>query len=82
VGIVSTVPDKGDQKGLYMEMDGTSMASPAACGALAVILGQSEAYKALPRDRTRSNAARMSLAQHCRAIGLDARYEGRGLVRA
>jgi subtilisin len=79
VGIVSTVPDKGAQRGLYMEMDGTSMASPAACGALAVILGQDEAYKALPRDGTRSNAARMALAQHCRSIGLDARFEGRGL---
>lgn len=79
VGIVSTVPDKGGQKGLYMEMDGTSMASPAACGALAAILGQSDAYKALPRDRTRSDAARLALTQHCRTIGLDARYEGRGL---
>ncbi len=47
VGIVSTVPDKGDQKGLYMEMDGTSMASPAAYGALAVILGQ----RAMPTRR-------------------------------
>jgi hypothetical protein len=79
VGIVSTVPDRGSKKGLYMEMDGTSMASPAACGALAVILGQSDVYKALPRDRTRSNAARTALAQHCQSIGLDVRYEGRGL---
>ena len=81
VGIVSTVPDKDGQRGLYMEMDGTSMASPAACGALAVILGQDDAYQALPRDITRSNAARMALAQHCRSIGLDIRYEGRGLPR-
>ena len=79
VGIVSTVPDKGDQRGLYMEMDGTSMASPAACGVLAVILGKSDAYKALPNDQSRSNAARMALAQACRTIGLAARYEGRGL---
>jgi subtilisin len=81
VGIVSTVPDKNGARGLYMEMDGTSMASPAACGALAVILGQDNNYKGLPRDRTRSNAARMALAQHCRSIGLDLRYEGRGLPR-
>lgn len=81
VGVVSTVPDKGNQKGLYMEMDGTSMASPAACGALAVILGQSDAYKALPHDGTRSSAARLALTQHCRSIGLDVRYEGRGLPR-
>jgi subtilisin len=81
VGIVSTVPDKGDQLDLYMEMDGTSMASPAACGALAVILGRMDEYKALPRDQSRSNAARMALAQHCRTIGLDPKYEGRGLPR-
>jgi subtilisin len=82
VGIISTVPDKGDRRGLYMEMDGTSMASPAACGTLAAILSQSETYKALPRDRSRSNAARMALAQHCRSIGLDVKYEGRGLPQA
>ena len=79
VGIVSTVPNKGHRRDLYMEMDGTSMASPAACGTLAVVLGQDDAYKALPRYITRSNAARMALAQHCRSIGLDFRYEGRGL---
>ena len=81
VGIVSTVPDKDGQRGLYMEMDGTSMASPAACGALAVILGQDNDYQALPRDITRSNAARMALTQHCRSIGLDISFEGRGLPR-
>jgi hypothetical protein len=79
VGIVSTVPDKGGQTDQYMEMDGTSMASPAACGALTVILGQDDTYKALPRDRTRSDAARLALTQHCRSIGLDVGYEGRGL---
>jgi subtilisin len=79
VGIISTVPDKGDLRDLYMEMDGTSMASPAACGALAVILGQSDDYKALPRDVTRSDAARLLLRQHCRSIGLDPQFEGAGL---
>jgi hypothetical protein len=79
VGIISTVPDKGSKRGLYMEMDGTSMASPAACGALAVILGQNDAYKALPRDQSRSNAARVTLARCCRSIGLDPKYEGRGV---
>ena len=81
VGIISTVPDQGKRTGLYMEMDGTSMASPAACGALAVILGNDPVYKALPRDRTRSDAALAAITKHAVSINLDAKYEGRGLPR-
>lgn len=79
VGIVSTVPDRNGFSGAYMEMDGTSMASPAACGALAVILSQDADYNALPRDASRSKRAALLLAQHCRPFGLAVKYEGRGL---
>jgi subtilisin len=79
VGIVSTVPDKNGFVGAYMEMDGTSMASPAACGALAVILSGDQIYKSLPRDATRSKRAALVLAQHCKPFGLPVKYEGRGL---
>jgi subtilisin len=79
VGIVSTVPDKNGVTGAYMEMDGTSMASPAACGTLAVILSKDAQYKALPRDISRATAARNALAQHCVPFGLAVKYEGRGL---
>jgi len=65
VGIISTVPDRSGVSGAYMEMDGTSMASPAACGALAAILAQDTHYAGLPRDSSRSSAARNLLAQHC-----------------
>jgi subtilisin family serine protease len=79
VGIVSTVPDRGDVVGPYMEMDGTSMASPAACGALAVILSQDVLYHALPRSISRSRRAALVLAQHCQSFGLPVEFEGRGL---
>jgi subtilisin family serine protease len=79
VGIVSTVPDRNGAGGLYMEMDGTSMASPAACGALAVMLSRDPNYTSLARDLSRYQAARQILDHHCRAFGLAVQYEGRGL---
>jgi subtilisin family serine protease len=79
VGIVSTVPDRNGAVGAYMEMDGTSMASPAACGVLAVILSQDATYQALPRDISRSKRAALVLSQHCKPFGLSVNFEGRGL---
>jgi subtilisin len=64
-----------------MEMDGTSMASPAACGALAVILFRDQAYQALPRNAARSKRAVLVLAQHCQPFGLPVKFEGRGLPK-
>jgi subtilisin len=70
VGIVSTVPDRGGATGLYMEMDGTSMASPAVCATLAAILSKNPDYGNLPRDRSRSQAARQLLEANCISLGL------------
>jgi len=63
-------------------MDGTSMASPAACAALAVILSKDATYKSMPRDSSRSRQAALLLAQHCKPFGLAQKYEGRGLPMA
>jgi len=79
VGIVSSVPDRHGFTGAYMESDGTSMASPAACGALAVILSKDPAYQLLSRDISRTRRAAELLAQHCRDFGLPVDFQGRGL---
>ena len=79
VGIVSTVPDHNGATGLYMEMDGTSMASSAVCAALAVILSKDSSYASLPRDRSRSRAARQLLEANCVSLGLSRSFQGFGL---
>ncbi len=79
VGIISTVPDRAGDTDLYMEMDGTSMASPAACGVLAAILSKDATYPGMPRDLSRTTTARRLLAKHCEPFGLAVKYEGRGL---
>jgi subtilisin len=81
VGIVSTVPDRAGATGQYMEMDGTSMASPSACGLLAVLLAADPTYKTLPRDISRTNAARRILADSSVTIGLAPAFQGTGLPR-
>lgn len=79
VGIISTVPDRPRRKGQYMEMSGTSMATPAAAGILALILSASAAYRKLPRGPARAKLARKLLARYCRSVGLHPMYQGRGL---
>ena len=81
VGIISTVPDHDGGTRLYMEMDGTSMASPAACGALASILAADADYGTLARDISRYTAARTLLGKHCASIGLAMNYQGQGVPK-
>ena len=91
-GIVSTVPARPGPAGPtgragspapyaapYAALDGTSMASPLACGALAAILAGSGTYRAMPRDATRAALARRLLRTRCRDIGLDPAFQGRGV---
>ena len=80
VGIISTVPERHGLTAPYRAMNGTSMASPAACGALAVLLSGSDQYKNLPRDESRAAMARTILRARCRDIGLKAEYQGHGVL--
>ncbi len=78
VGILSTVPARHGYAAPYAAMDGTSMASPAACGALAAILSRDAEYAAMPRDVTRAQYARMRFRARARDLGLRDVYQGRG----
>ena len=79
VGIIATVPDRHGVVGLYAVMDGTSMATPVTCGALAAVLSQDPGYQAMPRDIGRSQAARGILQVILRDVGLPPSHCGRGI---
>ena len=78
VGIISTVPERFDQVQPYAVMDGTSMASPAACGALAALLASSPGYQALTGS-ARAEAARTMLRNSAQSIGLSTVFQGAGM---
>jgi subtilisin family serine protease len=79
VGIISTVPNHAGATDLYMEMDGTSMASPAVCATLATILSKDPNYANHPRDLSRAQAARQLLEANCVSLGLPRSFQGLGL---
>lgn len=79
VGIIAPVPERFGLSAPYGVMDGTSMASPVACGALALALAASPQYLGLPRDLTRAAQARAVLEEICRDVGLATEYQGRGV---
>jgi subtilisin len=81
VGIISTVPPTAAVAAPFASMDGTSLASPCACGALAAILSRLRSWRALPRNETRAHTARLALERHSRDLGLDMRHQGTGVVR-
>lgn len=81
VGILSTVPARFDQVAPYASMDGTSMASPAACGALAALLSKDNTYRNMPRDITRAHRARAMFERYAKDIGLATIYQGKGVAQ-
>lgn len=81
VGIIAPVPARHGHSHPYAAMDGTSMASPLACATLAATLSADPGYLALSRSRVRAEKARQLLVNGAKNIGLDSRYQGRGLAR-
>jgi hypothetical protein len=47
--------------------------------ALAALLSANPDYRALPRDEMRAQMARVLIQQHCRDIGLQAEFQGKGV---
>jgi subtilisin len=81
VGIISTVPERNGLVTPYGAMDGTSMASPIACAAMAILLSQDNAYLAMNGDEARTRRAReiVSSPDACTQLGLRANFEGLGM---
>ena len=80
VGVISTVPEvPGLQGQFWAPMDGTSMAAPAACGALAVRLSRSRLYRESERNRDRTRLARRMLTKSCWPNNLDPDHQGKGM---
>lgn len=82
VGIISTVPERYGHIAPYAVMDGTSMASPAACGAIAAMLARDPQYLSMPRDIMRAERARTLFRASALDLGLAAMYQGRGAPQA
>lgn len=81
VGIISTVAVSDGLSQPYASLGGTSMSSPSACGALAIALSRSSTYRSLPRDIRRSQMGLKILRQISQSIGLEMKYEGRGMPK-
>lgn len=74
-GVVSTVPGGG-----YAPMSGTSMACPAATGAIARVISRSPEMLSLPPTRARRDAMVNAASAALTKFGFVAEFEGGGMV--
>jgi subtilisin family serine protease len=75
VGIISTYP------GGYAVMDGTSMATPTACGRAAALLAANHGVSSLPRLQARADAMKNLFLNAASPMGFGADFEGHGRIR-
>lgn len=81
VGIIAPVHDPyGQSDALFAAMDGTSMASPVACGIAAALLSRQAGLATLPRDASRAALCRSLLTAGLQDVGLAPKYQGRGIA--
>lgn len=81
VGIIAPVYDPGSAStSLFAAMDGTSMASPIACGVAAALLSRHSGIGTYPRDASRSALTRNLLIAALQDVGLVTKYQGRGIT--
>jgi subtilisin len=76
ISIVRSIPSG------YAVMDGTSMACPAATGALARQLSKNPQILNMARNQERSNAIIQLVAQVVTPLGFGPLFEGKGLIKA
>jgi subtilisin len=79
VDVISTVPSSPIDAAPLSGMCGTSMATPIACGALAVRLARDRVYMSMEPTRARAVRARKVLLRSCRDLGLEKPRQGAGL---
>ncbi|HSL83052.1 MAG TPA: S8 family serine peptidase, partial [Thermoanaerobaculia bacterium] len=79
VDIISTVPSSTGDPCEFAPISGTSMATPIASGALAILLARDRLYLEMGPTRKRAEYAIEVLLRSCRDLGFSKDRQGAGL---